>query len=149
MSESNSLNTEFVIRKLAEGETIDEASIASVNTNDGLNNLVVDIEKFFKTTSTPIKSQNKLAIEIGTDSGLLSKKLNGQREFKKDELIAICLVLGYDIYKTQETLKNLGFALHSRDARDFEIMKGISANITLDEMEHVLCEKDMKLIRKG
>ena len=90
-------------------------------------------------------SITKLASKCGMDIRTMSNIMNGNSQPTKDHILAICIVLKYDIVKTQDLLKTFDSALHiAHRERDKMIANEIAtADPSLDGEDvliHIDCD---------
>ena len=133
--------TEYIIEKLMNGENI---NIEFSEVSDNMLSFVHDAEALGLSIT-------KLASKCGMDIKTMSNLMNGISTPKKDHLLAICIVLEYDIRKVQETLKCFGHALHAGHVkRDMLIANAIINSSSYKDGEAVLNHIDNDiLIPKG
>ncbi len=85
-----------------------------------------------------------LSKETGISKSYLSDFLNGKNDgMRRDKLIAICIVLGFDIDLTQRVLESLHAGnLYAKNARDILILEGIRDGKALRQIDDSLYEAD-------
>lgn len=136
------LSTNAILEKWDSGESVDESHVDFIDHNEMLNALYEDI------ISSGF-SVNSFANKCLIYPSHLHDFLNGKKKLGRDNLIIVCILLNYDIPKTQRTLQGiLQSSLYARNARDFQIMDGIRQKKSPEEINRILIEKSLEPLFK-
>lgn len=131
------LSTNAILEKWNSGESVDEAHVDFIDHQEILDTLYQDI-------ISSGSSVNSFANRCLIYPSHLHDFLNGKKKLGRDNLVIVCIVLGYDIQKTQRTLQGvLQSSLYARNARDFQIMDGIRQKKSPEEINRLLIEKEL------
>lgn len=92
-------------------------------------------------------SHNKIADKCGIQPSQFSDFLKGKKKLGRDKLLALFIELDYSLDKTQSMLSRFGECpLYVREKRDYQIASAIQAHKSLDEIDEILIEKNIKPI---
>lgn len=92
-------------------------------------------------------SITKLANKCGMDIRTMSSIMNGNTKPTKDHLLAICIVLKYNIVKTQDLLKSFDSSLHvAHNERDMCIANEIATADLSQDGEDILIHIDRDVL---
>lgn len=93
-----------------------------------------------------LKSSGRKKCDVARQAGLsevyLHQILSGIRSPSRDRVVCLCIALNAGLDKTQDMLKEGGFApLYPRNSRDAIILYGLSHNLPLPQLNAILRQK--------
>lgn len=127
-NEKQSLSTDEIFQKIEDGETPSTEDIAFVDSKQLKADLYNEIQE-------QGYSLNQIAKEAGLSPAHLSEFLSDKKKMSRDKLLAVFIILKYDISRLNRQLTRFGYQrLYSRNLRDFLLLTSIRDGLSLDEI---------------
>ena len=89
------------------------------------------------------KSQKAFAREAMVDESHLNLFLNRDKKLSPDKLISVCIVLGYNVAETKKIMATFRYSFSAHVKREKFIMKMLSRQCELDEIEAALIKNKL------